>query len=298
MGSPAFALPSLRALHARYPLAGVVTQPDRAAGRGRTLKSPPVKDLALELGLPVMQPEKLRAPEAMQQLRAWAPDLIIVAAYGQILRPEVLDLPAHGCVNVHASLLPRWRGAAPVQAAILAGDARTGVTIMRMDPGVDTGPILAMRAIPIGPAETGGDLTGRLAALGADLLLETLPAYLGGALTAQPQPADGATYAPMLNKEDRRLDPVRPAEELARRVRAFQPAPGTVLDWQGGPLKVLAARAAAGPGGTPGARRVHAGLPALVTTDGLLLLETVQPAGKRPMPGAAFLAGARDWESS
>ncbi len=154
MGSPDFALPSLRALAGDgrkahpYQVVGVVTQPDRAAGRGREMKMPPVKTLALELGLPVIQPEKLRQPEAMDQLRAWAPDLIVVAAFGQILKPDVLDLPRFGCINVHASLLPRWRGAAPINAAILNGDAETGVTIMKMDAGLDTGPILASRSIP------------------------------------------------------------------------------------------------------------------------------------------------------
>ncbi len=149
MGSPDFALPSLSALAKIYDVVGVVTQPDRASGRGRELKSPPVKTLALELNIPVMQPEKLRAPEAMNQLRDWKPDLIVVAAFGQILRQDVLDLPRYGCINVHASLLPRWRGAAPINAAILAGDEETGVTIMQMDAGVDTGPMLAAKSIRI-----------------------------------------------------------------------------------------------------------------------------------------------------
>ncbi len=159
MGSPDFAVPALEALvssggdtHYGYKVAGVVTQPDRPAGRGRTLVPPAVKAAALRLGLPLLQPEKLRAPEAMEQLRAWSPDLIVVAAFGQILRPEVLDLPEFGCINVHGSILPRWRGATPIQASILAGDQETGITIMKMDPGIDTGPILSQRTIPISSA--------------------------------------------------------------------------------------------------------------------------------------------------
>src|SRR5512141_546692 len=156
MGSPDFSLPVLRALSNAYDVVGVVTQPDRASGRGRELKAPPVKTLALELGIPVMQPEKLRQPEAMDQLRAWRPDLIVVAAFGQLLRKDVLDLPPHGCINVHASLLPRWRGAAPINAAILNGDEETGVTIMKMDVGLDTGPMLSQRSIPLTRDDTAG----------------------------------------------------------------------------------------------------------------------------------------------
>ena len=180
MGSPDLALPILQALAAHYPIVGVVTQPDRPAGRGQALTPPPVKVLAEKLALPVIQPRRLREPEAMERLRSWAPELIVVAAFGQILRPEVLDLPRYGCINVHASLLPRWRGAAPIQAAILHGDADTGVTIMKMDPGVDTGPLLSQRSLPISPQDTAASLSEKLSALGAELLLETLPAYLKG----------------------------------------------------------------------------------------------------------------------
>ena len=187
MGSPDFAVPVLRRLTEAYPVIGVITQPDRPAGRGQTLASPPVKILAQSLSLPVIQPNRLKEPEAQAQLAAWAPDLIVVAAFGQILRQNVLDLPPHGCVNVHASLLPRWRGASPIQAAIRTGDAQTGVSIMRMDAGVDTGPVLAQRAIPILPEDTAGALSDRLAQLGADLLIETLPAYLNGKIIPQPQ---------------------------------------------------------------------------------------------------------------
>ena len=297
MGSPEFALPSLRLLASQYTVAGVVTQPDRAAGRGRELKPPPVKSLALELGLPVIQPERLRLPEAMEALRRFAPDLIVVAAFGQILRPEVLDLPAYGCLNVHASLLPRWRGAAPINAAILHGDRETGVTIMRMDPGLDTGPTLSYRATPIGEDETAGELYARLSELGADLLIHTIPGYLKGDLDPRPQPEEGVTYAPMLKKEDGLLDFSRPAEELARRVRAFHPWPGPFFQWNGSTLQVLRARAEAGTA-RPGKTLVHLGQPAVGTSNGILILDEVQPPGKKPMPGKAFLSGARSWTES
>jgi methionyl-tRNA formyltransferase len=299
MGSPEFAVPALQALAAEYPVVGVVTQPDRPAGRGRELNPPAVKIAAQALGIAVIQPARLRAPEAMEALRAWSPELIVVAAYGQILRPAALELPEFGCVNVHASLLPRWRGAAPINAAILHGDAQSGVTIMRMDAGMDTGPMLAQRALPIEPGDTAQSLGVKLSALGAQLLLETLPAYLDGSLAAQAQDSSLATLAPMLKKEDGALDFTRTAEELARQVRAYDPWPGSVLSWEGGPLKVLRAQArpAAGDGLLPGMRIVCDGLPAVRAADGLLLLEEVQPAGKKPMSGKSFLQGARGWET-
>ena len=294
MGSPDFALPTLRALAANYDVVGVITQPDRPAGRGKQLTAPPVKILAKELDLPVIQPARLREPPAMAQLRAWAPDLIVVAAFGQILRQEVLDLPLHGCLNVHASLLPRWRGASPIQAAILAGDAETGVTIMRMDKGLDTGPILIERAIPIAPDDTAATLSDKLSTLGADILIETLPKYLSSELKPTPQPEAGATSAPILKKSDGELDAALSAEELARKVRAFNPWPGAFIVWKRQPLKVHRARIAAG-NAASGQRRIEGGLPAIGTADGLLILNKVQPAGKKPMSGEEFLRGARDW---
>jgi methionyl-tRNA formyltransferase len=295
MGSPDFAVPSLEALARHYRLTGVVTQPDRPAGRGRALFPPAVKEAALRLGIPIMQPEKLHLPEAMLQLQAWAPDLIVVAAFGQILRRAVLDLPRFGCINVHASFLPRGRGAAPIQAAILAGDQETGITIMKMDPGVDTGPILNQCTIKIAPDDTGGALFTRMAPLGAELLIETLPGYLGGKLVPQPQPAEGATYAPMLKKEDGWLDFTKPAIELERRVRAFDPWPGTWFDWHGTPLKVHRVSVSGEKSPGAGCRLILDGMPAVGTVEGILILGEVQPAGKNPMPGKAFLAGARDW---
>lgn len=294
MGSPDFALPSLRALTQHYHIAGVVTQPDRASGRGRELKPPPVKTLALELGLPIIQPQKLREPEAMAQLQAWKPDLIVVAAFGQILKKEVLDLPRFGCVNVHASLLPRWRGAAPINAAILAGDEETGVTIMQMDVGLDTGPMLAKRSIRLNPDDTAGSVFQALSTLGADLLLETLPDYMDGKIIPQPQPEEGATYAPMLKKEDGRLDFFKPASELERRVRAMNPWPGAFMELDGAILKVHRAHVDAG-NASAGQRLVVQNQPAVGAGGGILILDEVQPAGKKPMSGTSFLAGARNW---
>jgi methionyl-tRNA formyltransferase len=298
MGSPDFAVPSLEALAKVYSLAGVVTQPDRPAGRGRNLVPPPIKEAALRLGLPVMQPEKIRLPEAMTQLQSWAPDLIVVAAFGQILRPELLDLPRYGCINVHGSLLPRGRGAAPIQAAILAGDQETGITIMKMDAGVDTGPILSQRAIPIAPEDSGGTLFAKMAPLGAELLLETLPRYLRGELIPQPQPGLGATYAPMLKKEDGLLDFTQSATALERRVRAMNPWPGAYFAWKEVSMKVLRARVGVGRSPSAGIRFIIDGRPAIGTGEGFLILEEVQPAGKRSMPGMAFLAGARNWSTT
>lgn len=298
MGSPDFALTTLRSLANRYQVVGVVTQPDRASGRGRELKAPPVKLLAQELNIPVMQPQKLREPEAMQQLQAWNPDLIVVAAFGQILKKDVLDMPKYGCINVHASLLPRWRGAAPINAAVLAGDEETGVTIMKMDVGLDTGPMLAMKHIRIRPDDTAGSLFNALSTLGADLLIETLPAYMDGKLTPQPQPEEGATYAPMLKKEDGRLDFTQPAVELERRIRAMNPWPGAWFEWDGNVLKVGRGIVGEAKGKEVGSRLIVEGRPAVRCADGVLILEEVQPPGKKMMPGKAFLSGARNWESS
>ena len=295
MGSPEFALPSLQALAERFEVVGVVTQPDRPAGRGQQMTPPPVKRLAQALGIPLIQPRRLKEAEALAQLAAWAPQAIVVAAFGQILRQEVLDLPQYGCINVHASLLPRWRGAAPIQAAILHGDAETGITIMQMEAGLDTGAVLSQRRLPILETDTAASLTEKLARLGADLLVETLPGYFSGMLQPVPQDDSLATLAPRIEKAAGALDLQRPAEELARQVRAFNPWPGASLTWQGQPLKVHQARPVSRPSPGAGARLVVEGLPAVGTSEGILLLETVQPAGKKAMPGQLFLQGARAW---
>ena len=295
MGSPEFALPTLKALAGKYTIAGVVTQPDRPAGRGRNLKAPPVKEMALDLGLSVIQPQRLKDPEAIEQIRRWNPDLIIVAAFGQILRPEVLDLPRYGCLNVHASLLPRWRGAAPIQAAILDGDRDTGITIMKMDPGLDTGPILKKIATPIFPDDTTGSLSLRLAELGAILLLETLPQYLAGNLDPETQDDSSATYAPMIKKAESELNFNHSAASLERRVRAFNPWPSAYTEWQGNRLKIHRSHTAKNIMLEPGKKSIHEGLPAIGTSDRLLVLDEVQPAGKKAMSAEVFLRGARDW---
>ncbi|HSG42207.1 MAG TPA: methionyl-tRNA formyltransferase [Anaerolineales bacterium] len=294
MGSPDFALPSLQKLADKYDVVGVVTKPDRASGRGRTLKPPPVKTLAQELNIPVIQPEKLKQPDAMERLREWSPDLIIVAAFGQILKKDVLDLPRYGCVNVHASLLPRWRGAAPINASILHGDDETGVTIMQMDLGLDTGPILAKRSVRIKPDDTAGSVFQTLSTLGADLLIETLPDYLSGKIQPEPQPGEGITYAPMLNKQDGNLDFNSDVYELERRVRAFNPWPGTFMDVDGVNLKVHRAHVEQG-NASVGRRLIVQNQPAVGARSGVLVLDEVQPAGKKSMNGKSYLAGARNW---
>ncbi len=294
MGSPEFAVPTLRALAGRYEMRGVVTQPDRQAGRGRELRAPAVKSAAIELGIPVVQPPRLRETEAMQALRDWAPDVVIVAAFGQILRPEVLNLPSHGCLNVHASLLPRWRGAAPIQAAILAGDAETGITIMKMDEGLDTGGILAQARVAITPAETAASLSDKLAHLAPDLLMEALPGYLEGKLRPIPQDASKATKAPLLKKEDGLLDLNRPAEELERRVRAMNPWPGAFILWEEQRLRILKAHVV-DEAARPGEHVIHEKGMAVGTGGGLLALDEVQLEGRKAMPSEQFLAGARNW---
>ncbi|MFC2043081.1 methionyl-tRNA formyltransferase [Chloroflexota bacterium] len=300
MGSPEFSLSTLKALVEDYSVVGVVTQPDRQAGRGRSLKPPPVKNLAHELGLPIIQPQKLSTPEALEQLRDWKPDLIIVAAYGQILKPEVLGLPSHGCINVHASLLPRWRGAAPIQAAILHGDQETGVSIMGMDIGMDTGPIISQRIIPIQSDDNGGTLSERISILGAELLMDTLTPFLEGEITPIPQENALVTYAPMLKKKDGQLDFTHPAEYLARQVRAYNPWPGSFTYWQEQVLKihlahVLPTDEILDSSISPGTCTIYQSLPAFGTSAGLLVLDRVQPACKKPMSGKAFLQGARGW---
>lgn len=297
MGSPAFAVPALEALAGTYPVIGVVTQPDRPAGRGSRLRPPPVKVTAERLGLPVFQPEKVAAPDALEHLRAWAPDVIIVAAFGQILPPALLSLPPRGCLNLHASLLPRWRGAAPIAAAILAGDTVTGVTLMQMDEGVDTGPILARREEPIRPDDTTGSLTERLARVAAELLMDVLPDYLAGKVRPVPQPEEGVTYCRPLKKADGRLDWTRPAVELERRVRAVTPWPGAFTFWQGQMVKVL--RAAPLPDWSgpelPGTVVPLGEGAAVVAGQGALQLLEVQMAGKNPLPIEAFLRGRRNF---
>lgn len=294
MGTPDFAVPILEALAERFDLVGVVTQPDRPAGRGKSLSPPPIKQAAQARGLPVMQPNRLREPAAMQQLIAWAPDVIVVAAFGQILKPAVLDLPRHGCINVHASLLPRHRGAAPITAGILAGDRETGITIMKMDVGLDTGPMLARRAVPILADDTTASLSARLAPIGADLLVGTLPGYLAGQTVPEPQEEALATYAPQLKKDAGRLEFERPAVQLERAIRAYTPWPGAFGMWRGQPLRLWSAEVVTG-SWPPGLVVADGGRPLIGCGSGGLRLGQVQPPGKRVMDARDFARGARDF---
>jgi methionyl-tRNA formyltransferase len=242
-GTPEFAVPALRALAAsQHVLVGVLTQPDRPAGRGRELLASPIKRVAAALQLPLSQPFRLRAPADWEPLAQWRCDALIVVAYGLILPPPVLALPRLGCINVHASLLPRWRGAAPIQRAILAGDAQTGVSIMQLEAGLDTGPVFVQRPVPIGATSSAAQLQQTLAALGAQTLLETLDALAAARLTAQPQPSEGATYAPKIEKSEARIDWQHDAAAISRQVRAFNPWPVAETRWQAQQLRVWEAQ--------------------------------------------------------
>jgi methionyl-tRNA formyltransferase len=295
MGTPEFAVPALRALLETQTVAGVVTQPDKPAGRGNRLQSPPIKLLADEAGVPVYQPPSLRKPEALGPLASWAPDAIVVAAFGQILRPHVLDLPPLGCINVHASLLPRWRGASPIAHAVLAGDAESGVTLMKMDVGLDTGPMYVAEAVRLGPRETAATLHDTLSVLGGDMLRRHLDDILSGRLAPRAQDEAGATYAPMIAKDAGRLEWTETAAGLDRRVRAMSPWPGAFTHWNGETLKVLAARPLALPGpAAPGTVLGTADGPIVATGDGGLLLESLQLPGKRALDAADFLRGRPD----
>lgn len=296
MGTPDFAVPALQTLVAGgEQVVGVVTQPDRPQGRGKQLRPSPVKVVAQQAGLTLLQPESVKTEAAQRELAALKPELIVVAAFGQILRPEVLRLPPHGCLNLHASLLPRWRGAAPVAAAIRAGDRETGITLMLMDEGLDTGPMIAKRSRPIQPADTTGSLTAALAELGAALLRETLPAWLAGQIKPQAQDPALASLAPRLKKEAGVIDWSQAALDIERQVRAFDPWPGTFTLTPRGPLKILAVGLApdlAPPDHLPpgslfqGQKQVY-----VVTGAGALQLVTVQPAGKKAMDALAMLNG-------
>jgi methionyl-tRNA formyltransferase len=297
LGSGTFAVPALRALVANplVNLVAVVSAPPRKVGRDQAWTPTPVDAAARGLGVqPILTPPRLRHPDAIEAILALRPALAVLADYGQIVPPPLLDLP-HGALNLHPSALPRFRGAAPVPAAILAGDQSTAVTLMRMDAGLDTGPIVAQVPVPLSGTERAPQLEARLARLGADLLERSLPGWLDGSLTATPQPADGVVLTRPLRREDGRLDPARPAAELERMVRAYDPWPGTFLERGGERLIVVDASTATSlDGDTPGRLVEHGpdGI-ALATADGRLVLDTVTPPGRRPMPGAAYRRGRR-----
>jgi methionyl-tRNA formyltransferase len=296
LGSGAFAVPSLRALVAAgHDVAAVVTQPDREKGRGRTLQPPPVKPAAEALGLRVLQPPRIKSPDALEALRALRPELSVVVAYGQILPRAVIDIAPRGTVNVHSSLLPKYRGAAPIHWAVVNGEAETGVTTMLIDEGLDTGPTLLARRTPIGEDETTPELEARLAALGGEVLVETIAGLERGTLRPVPQDHGSATQAPILKKEDGRIDWTWPADTIARRVRGLQPWPGSATAFAGRGLKILRARPAGGVAGAPGTiAAVDAGGFVVACGGGTgLRVREVQPESRRAMPAAAFAAGAR-----
>ena len=296
-GTPQFALPALQALlKSRHQVVGVLTQPDRPAGRGQQMRASPVKLLALDAQLPLAQPPTLKTPESRAELTRWAADVLVVVAYGLILPPPVLALPRLGCVNIHGSLLPRWRGAAPIQRAILAGDAETGVTIMQLDAGLDTGPMLLERVRPIGSQDTAGDLHDALSELGAAALLEALDGLAAGTLKPRAQPTEGVSYAPKIEKSESPLDWSVSAIHLDRKIRAFNPWPVAETRFAGESLRVLRARIAE-PVGAHDAPGTLLGIAEdglrVACGEGVLAVRELQRAGKRPVSARDFANAVR-----
>ncbi len=297
MGTSQFAVPTIEHLAAsEHELVAVYTQPDKHAGRGRALTQPPVKKAALDRGLAIRQPQSLKDSSVVDSLNQLNPDAIVVAAFGRILPDRILSMPDFGCINIHPSLLPRHRGPSPVQGAILAGDECTGVTIMLMDAGIDSGPVLAQRQVPIDPADTAQSLSAKLALHGAQLLEETLPLWFSRAITPQPQNDKHASYTTPLAKEQGVIDWHLPAVDIWRRVRAYQPWPGCHTRWRQSALRVL--EAACLPGGQDQPGRVIAlegnGV-GVQTGDGILQLLTVQLEGRRKLRAREFVQGQRDF---
>ena len=295
-GTPEFALPALDALAASgHRLVGVLTQPDRPAGRGRALRSSAVKQRALALGLPVAQPARLASEAELAELRAWRPDLLVVVAYGLLLPGAVLALPRLGCINIHASLLPRWRGAAPIQRALLAGDATSGVSIMQLDAGLDTGPILAQQALPIAPGTTSAALHEQLARVGAPVLLEVIEALEAGRAQARAQSQEGVSYAPKIERQEAQIDWTTPAERIARQVCGCNPWPVAQTLLEGKQLRIWTAHAQhqspalhEAPGTVLG---LEDGRLLVACGDGVLAIETLQSAGRRVLSAGDFVHG-------
>ena len=296
-GTPQFALPALRALLASsHRVVGVLTQPDRPAGRGRELRASPVKLLAAEHGLPVAQPTTLKTAEGRAALSEWRPELMVVVAYGLILPPVVLALPRLGCLNIHGSLLPRWRGAAPIHRAILAGDSETGVSIMQLEEGLDTGPVLLERRHPISLRDTSGDVHDALSELGASALVEAIDGLVSGKLLPRPQPAQGVTYAAKIEKSEAPIDWTRSAAELDRQVRAFNPWPIAETTFAGETLRILRA-AVANPSGQHASPGTLLGMAEdglhVACGEGVLAVRELQRAGKRPVSARDFANAVR-----
>lgn len=294
MGTPDFAVGTLEALvQAGHEVVLAVTQPDKPKGRKQTFAAPPVKEKAIQLHIPVFQPRRVRDPEALERLSAYEPELIVVAAFGQLLPKELLELPKYGCINVHASLLPKYRGAAPIQWAILNGDDVTGVTIMRMDVGLDTGDMIAKTRLSILPEDTGGTLFDRLAEAGARLCVETIPAIVDGTAVYTPQDECAATKVGMISKKDGCIDFSRSAKEIECQVRGLNPWPGTYTFLEGKTLKIWAAEVCAG-GDTGDAGKIafiKKDCFGVQTGDGILVCREVQLEGKKRMPAEDFLRG-------
>lgn len=298
MGTPDFSIPLLKGLIKNFQVLGVVTQPDRPAGRNQRVHYSAIKQLALQHELPVFQPEVLRDEKSINALKDLGiPSVYVVAAYGQLLPQSVLDIPKHGSINVHASLLPRWRGASPIQAAILHGDDETGITIMKMNAGLDTGPTLSMRRTPLSPQETGQSLHDRLAQMGADLLIETLPSYINGEIQPQIQDDTLATYAPQIEKEQGAIDWNRPAIEIDRQVRAFTPWPGSYCSWNQKRLIVLEGGPIDGRGEVGLVKQMGNKI-VIGTAEGLYVPTRLQVAGGKPLPIQAFINGYRQFMGS
>ena len=296
MGTPDFAVPSLQALlESEDEVVGAVSQPDKPAGRRMVLHAPPVKECALAHDVPVFQPPKIRTPEALEYLQGWQPDLIVVAAYGKILPKTILDLPVYGCINVHASLLPKYRGAAPIQWAIAQGETYSGVTIMQISEQMDAGDILLQKAIALKPSETGGSLHDSLATLGAQALVEAITLFKQGSLAATPQDENAVTYAPMLKKEDGQIDWTQDARSIEQRIRAFHPWPSAYTLLGNKRLKILSAHVSDGDPSmlaAPGTIVDRTETSLTVTTgSGSLSITTVQLEGKKALPIAEFLKG-------
>lgn len=292
MGTPDFALDTLRGLiEAGCNLVGVYTQPDRPKGRGKKLTPPPVKELAFEHGIPVFQPQKLRDPAAVEELKTLAPDLIVVVAYGQILPQEVLDLPQHGCINVHASLLPKYRGAAPINKVIVDGESVTGVTTMQMDIGLDTGDMLVKKSLEIGPDETAGELHDRLAPLGREAMEETLRRLCDGSLVAEKQNDDETCYASMMKKEDGRIDWSLPARQIHNLVRGLDPWPSAYTSLNGETLKIAATHVESGSGAAGTVLSAEGDAVRVACGEGVLAIRKLQLPGKRMMAVDDFLRG-------
>ena len=295
MGTPDFAVPVLEKLSGNFKIAGVITQPDRPSGRGRKLIPSAVKVSAESLNLELFQPENVNSKSTLEKINNWKPDLIAVAAFGQILSPKLLALPKYGCLNIHASLLPHWRGASPINAAILNGDLNSGVTIMKMAEGLDDGPILAQESTPIQPRETAGSLSERLSSMGADLLVKTIPPFISGEILSIEQDHSKSTYSYMLKRKDGLLDFHQKAGDLARQVRAFSPWPGTFTIWNDQRLIIHLAHAISVTSPGAGVFTRYESNPAIGTDDGILVMDYLQLAGKRKVPGKDFLRGTSNW---